>query len=147
MKAIVTVGVPGSGKTTWAEAQTNYVNINLDDLRAKVSGDSADQNATTEALVLQQSLIEKNAALGKDIIISDTHLKPAIREYILGKLEAVGYEVEFIVFPINETIARERNSKRERVVPSDIMDRLINTFKENPVSHPHYICFHNKIPR
>lgn len=33
MKAIITVGISGSGKTTWAEQQEGFININRDDIR------------------------------------------------------------------------------------------------------------------
>ncbi|CAL9992741.1 polynucleotide kinase [Vibrio phage D484] len=41
MKVIVTVGVPASGKTTWAEqfcAKTGAVNVNRDDARQELFG-------------------------------------------------------------------------------------------------------------
>ena len=33
MKAIVTVGISASGKSTWAKQQVGYMNINRDDIR------------------------------------------------------------------------------------------------------------------
>lgn len=131
MKAYLTVGMPASGKSTWAEAQENFVNINLDDCRAEVSGDATNQLSTVEAVKLQAEKIYQAGLQGKDIIISDTNLNPTYRDLLVKDLVHQGFEVELVFFPISLELAKERNSKRSRQVPENILEKMYNSFQED----------------
>lgn len=133
MKAIVTVGIPCSGKTTWAENQTNFLNINLDDLREQISGNADNQEVTLLALSKQKELINQASVQGKDIIISDTNLKPSERAGLIELLKSLNFEIEIVDFPINPSIAKERSAKRSRQIPDYVMDRFVNLRKDFPL--------------
>lgn len=135
MKAYLTVGMPASGKSTWAEAQTNFLNINLDDCRAEVSGDATNQLATTAAIKLQGEKIYQAAIQGKDIIISDTNLNPMYRDLLVKDLMHQGFEVELVFFPISLELAKERNSKRLRHVPENILEKMYNSFQQEKLTN------------
>ena len=73
---IITRGLPGSGKTTWARAQPNAWLVNRDDLRATYTGVWNYQSTELEDLIsdLQQSVIRKLLASGRTVIVHDTNL-------------------------------------------------------------------------
>jgi predicted kinase len=129
MKAYLTIGMPASGKTTWAQQQINLVNINLDDCRAEVSGQAENQDATLAAVVLHEQKIKQSASQGLDIIISDTNLNSKFRDELVSKLVSLGYAVEYILFPISLEVAKSRNQQRSRVVPDEILERMFTTFQ------------------
>ena len=124
MKAIITVGISGSGKTTWAEdfceENVDYVNINRDDVRFALFNDGvrdwseykfnkANEGRVSE--VIDQQMFTAMMET-KNIIISDTNLTKKYRDRLTSKLEGWGYEVEFKEFDITLEEAWKRNSNR-----------------------------------
>lgn len=129
MKAIITVGVSASGKTTWAEDFVNsqnsfssesdqedfprWFNVNRDDIRFSILGvrDWKKWNWKKEGLVttIQENMLKECADKGWNVVISDTNLNEQFREQLISKLEQLGYEVEIKVFPTSfeEAVARD----------------------------------------
>lgn len=94
-EVIITKGLPGSGKTTWAREQmskapTNSIKrVNKDDLRAMI--DSSVYSKGNEAIILEirNSIITKALDKGKNVIVDDTNLHPKhekeIRELVSSR--------------------------------------------------------------
>lgn len=84
---ILTIGVPGSGKNTWArdrakKSKAGCVIVNRDDLRTMTAGGNiADYkiNNKTESDItqMQYHAAELAIARGRDVIVADTNLKQA----------------------------------------------------------------------
>lgn len=118
-KAVICVGISGSGKTTWAEAQEGFVNINRDDIREFVIGKPLDwrtykfkksvENRVTE---VQKQLAFDAVVNNEDVIISDTNLNKSVRMGWVGFFEDYGYEVEIKEFPVTLEEAWKRNAYR-----------------------------------
>lgn len=116
MKAIITVGISGSGKTTWAESfvkeNPDYAIICRDDIRFP-DGDKdwTKYNFKKEKVVHQAWLaqIEFFAASKNNIIIADTSLNKERRYNLTQILVKLGYDVEIKVFdtPLDECIRRD----------------------------------------
>ena len=133
MKAIVTVGISASGKTTWAKeyAQKNKGTIvtNRDDLRFSMTGakDWSQYKFTKsfESLVttVQRSIISEAAEHGKDVIISDTNLDGVRRAELVAWLIASDFEVEIKYFPISLEEAWKRDSLRANGVGQAVIYR------------------------
>ena len=127
-KAIVTVGVSASGKTTFAESflqdgdnSTSWVNINRDDIRWKLLGvkDWSKWNWKREKEVtsIQRADLAKAASEGKNVIISDTNLQPKFRNDLLEYLHSLGYtSVTQKVF----TVSFEEACKRDTARPNGV---------------------------
>lgn len=122
MKAIVTIGVSGSGKSTWAENEVDGVVINRDDTRWKITGKlgwNGDRAYKFHSAVEDQVTLENYkqmefcASQGLDIIIADTNLNPKTRNKLIRQCEELGYEVEIKEFPISYQEALRRNKERE----------------------------------
>ena len=147
MKAIVTIGIPCSGKSTWAEgfimANPEWVEINRDNIRKSYADGTLDgyyreygrpsklskmeKKITKDA----RSQIENAATVGCNIIISDTNLNEKHRKNLIEFLEQLGYEIEIKEFPVNLHDAIYRNDLREDGrVPLRVMSGMFNMWKE-----------------
>jgi len=136
LKVILTVGISGSGKTTWAEEQVRrdprLVNINRDDLRVMnfCGGDYSKYDKykftkVNEKLITSQQIAKAEWALeqGRSIIVSDTNLvedrwmrwRQIAKEY--------GAEFETEVFDTPLSVCIERNRKRVVTLPKGLMIR------------------------
>jgi len=74
----LTYGLPGSGKTLWAEDRVDYsqgkiVRINMDDIRAMI-GLPYSEEAEELALQIQDQAILSAVAAGKNVIVDNTHI-------------------------------------------------------------------------
>lgn len=140
MKAILTVGISASGKTTFAEGlvEKGWRDINRDWIRFNLVKPGANWsnykfNRTNEDKVteLQGKMIMEAWADGKNIIISDTNLSAKTRANLTKKLNDLGYTVELEVFQVAMNIAMKRDRLRPNSVGHEIMYKqnlLMNDF-------------------
>lgn len=108
MHAYITVGVSGSGKTTFANSLKGYEIISRDDIRAKLVLEKTGVPMTSwkqwnfknegEVTEIQTQMISDAAAAGKNIVIADTNLNMERAEILQKKLEGLGYSVEYRFF-------------------------------------------------
>lgn len=121
MKATITVGISGSGKSTWAEQQPNAFEINRDKLRWQVtgcigwSGDNAykfSSKIETDVTNIAEGHLIAVAKMGEDVIISDTNLNPKFRQKLIATCQGLGYIVQIKEFPISFQEALERDKGR-----------------------------------
>jgi len=139
MQAIITVGIPGSGKSTKAKElckSGGWVNLNRDDIRFSLFGAStwhdykftrAKEDMVTD---VQTAMAESAAKQGKNVIISDTNLNEKVRErweYILTKM---GYKVSTLEFPTSLEVAYKNDQLRENGVGRDVIYRMYKKWRE-----------------
>lgn len=133
MKAIITIGVSGSGKTTWAESQSRFHVISRDNIRFgllenedKLSEDDnmwskwsfKRENAVT---AIYWKMVEGARRRGQNIILADTNLNPSRRQDMRSRLEGLGYEVEFRQFDVDYETAVKRDLWRRDSVGAAII--------------------------
>lgn len=133
LKAIVTIGIPASGKSSWAREQygnnPKWVIVERDELRAKILDEHARGahngklvwNAWKwkwegEVTIRQHKLFSDAAKNKQNIIVSDTNMRGRSRDSVVKKLEELGYNIEFKEFPISFEKAVTRDAKRENGV-------------------------------
>jgi predicted kinase len=129
MKAILTRGISASGKSSWAEYElytrgSEVTNINRDDIRFNLFCNGVrdwslykfTKQREKEVTQNQHDQIEAAAALGIDVIISDTNINPKTVTSLTSFLESYGYEVEIKDFWIDVQEALKRDAKRENGV-------------------------------
>jgi predicted kinase len=118
-KIFLTVGIPSSGKSTWAKEEVakdplNTLRLNNDDLRATFNGSvwSSEYEKIIEAT--RNFLIEKGLKAGKDIIIDNLNLAPKHFSQTCEIVKKCNVDAMVIEkhFYISLEEALERNSKR-----------------------------------
>lgn len=129
MKAILTVGVSASGKSTFADemVKQGWMKVERDLIRKLIF--KFDQwnkykfNKTNEARVTDQAdyLLERAANKKQNVVISDTNLNPKYRIGLTMKLKKLGYEVEIKDFPISYEEAVKRDLYRPMSVGQQVI--------------------------
>lgn len=138
-KAILTVGIPASGKSTFAKEhcrKTGALNINRDDIRFTLFGytdwSNYRCNKINERTVtdIQQSMARTAVLLGKDIVISDTNLSKKTRTFWENFFKQYGYTVEYKVFDVPLLEAYKRDSLRQNGVGQQVIYTMYQKYLE-----------------
>lgn len=134
-KAIITVGIPASGKSTFAsnliDFDDSYVEVNRDWIRHNIVCPGT--NNSTYKFTKQRekdvtdecnSLIMFAAEHGRNLIISNTNLNVHHRERLIDLLESLNYDVEVKLFPISYEEAVKRDNARECGVGYNVIYKM-----------------------
>ena len=99
MKLIMTKGLPGSGKTTWAqkylEENPNTLLLCKDDLRAMMFNSAWTGHREKIILTVRDYVITEGLKSGRDVIVHDTNLAP--KHEIRLKQLADQFKAQFVV--------------------------------------------------
>ena len=121
---MVLVGLPGSGKTTYLE-RIGVKALSSDAVRGLLADDVTDQSIHREVFATLRYLLRRRLALGRPVTYLDaTHLTPRERRPYVKMGPIFNCSVEAVFFDVPLEICRERNRRRERVVPDDVLDRM-----------------------
>lgn len=132
-KIYATIGLPGSGKSTYAVQQCEKGGArraNRDDIRFHLFGEyvGVDERAVS---AYQDELVEAILAAGLDVWIDDTNLSGRARRHVRELAETHGVEVVWVDFtdvPLEVCIERDANRERnvgEAVIRS-MYERYLN---------------------
>ena len=136
---IMCLGLPGSGKSTWAkrlvEEDNRYVRINRDDLRLMLHGD-AEWSPKREkvTVVARNALIHAVLASGRSVVCDDTNLAPSVQEELqrLAKQWNAEFKIQdFTDVPYRECIRRDL--KRAHSVGKDVILRMYDDYLRPPL--------------
>jgi len=150
MKALMTVGLPGCGKSYFAQNSLQgqgFTEVNLDQIREELYGDASEQGDPLEVVGVRNSIVESLAIDGADIILSDTNINPEFRRQLLDRLKELGYETHIIYFPPDYELCQQRNQARERVVPDYAMEAMLKTLTEQPPEADEADAFYVAVPK
>lgn len=143
-KLIMTVGLPASGKTTFAKEQVLKSNgktkrVNKDDLRAMIDANQWSKANEKEIIQIRNRIIEHYLFDGFSVIVDDTNLAPKHEKDLEALAETLGADFEvksFLDVPLTTCIAR--NAKRENPVPENSIRSMFSSFikkKEDVVKY------------
>lgn len=139
MKAIITVGVSASGKTTFANemVKNGFRDINRDWIRFNVVKPGANWstykfNGTNENEVskIHGQMIMESAEADENIVISDTNLNENRRNKLIKQLEDLGYDVEVKGFDVSFETAIKRDRLRANGVGEGIIYRQLQGWND-----------------
>ena len=132
---IVTVGLPGSGKTSWvddfiAENQGKAIDvISSDKIREEVFNDIEDQNHNSEVFDLMKRRTKESLSQGHVAIYEATNISSKRRRALLKELNKY-YDKAICLFKYKRLSACQiDNEERDREVPSDVIDRMYRNFE------------------
>lgn len=125
-KAVILMGVPGSGKSTYAQGNTfkGYSRIERDEIRQELLGNAQDFSREEEVTIQADKKIERAARTGKNIVISDTNLNKDFRNLLIAKLQTLGFQVEIQVMNTSLAVCKDRNKNRDRNVPNEVIEKM-----------------------
>lgn len=132
-KVIITKGLSGSGKTTWAKKQSEdnpgkYKIVCKDDLRRMLDNDKHSSKREEFILIARDTLIQASLTQGYDVIIADTNLNPIHEEAIVKLIDSFNKSFErnvkveiksFLDIPIDTCI--EQDLKRQYPVGEKVI--------------------------
>lgn len=132
---ILLSAIPGSGKSTWAEAYKNthprtYI-VSSDDLRLEIAGRVSD--LSKDHLVWPEFLariLARRHEEGATVIADATMVSNDFRDYYFKQAEGFAKRI-LVVWNIPFLLAKQRNESREedKVVPAAVMERMQELFE------------------
>jgi len=120
----VLVGLPGSGKSTYLE-RMGVRGLSSDMIRGLLADDERDQTIHVRVFQTLRYLLRQRLAIERPATYIDaTNLRPRERRPYLEIGRRYGCDVEAVFFDVPLAVCRERNAKRDRVVPEDVLEKM-----------------------
>ncbi len=131
-KVKILIGIPGSGKSTYAtkfvEENPNWVRINRDDYRFMLKNlPVCDYKVEKLITQLSEEAILLALDAGFNVIIDNTNLKESYIDRFKDLVDDLA-EIEYKVFDIELSEAIERDKKREKMVGEEVINRMYNDY-------------------
>ena len=133
----ITVGLPGSGKSTYAKEfikgkEIEY--LSSDSLRAVFGKSEEDQTVTPLVFGHIKRKVDEFLKDGKNVMVDATSVNRRERSDYINSAKKYGAKVVALVFKMDRQGLIDRNKKRGeqggRVVPTNIIDRMLSKYED-----------------
>jgi predicted kinase len=144
IKLIMTKGLPGSGKTTWALEQVatsggEIKRVNKDELRAMIDAGKWSKQREAAILMARDTLVEMWLIDKFSVIVDDTNLDPIheINLRTIAQLYGAQFDVQdFTDIPLKTCLMR--NASRAKPVPEKVILKMHKQFlRKEPTYKPY----------
>jgi predicted kinase len=121
VKIVITVGLPGSGKSTYLKRRGINA-ISSDEIRRLIADDPEDQTVHKQVFATIRYLIRQRIATGRPVTYVDaTHLTRWERRPYIQLARRHGCKVEALFFDVSLEVCMQRNQRRGRIVPERVI--------------------------
>jgi predicted kinase len=126
---VLAIGLPGSGKSSWFKRH-NITPLSSDLLRTLLFDDATEQRFQDLVFSNLRSMLKARLIARRPTNYVDaTNLAPHDRRSWIKMAHDFGYEVHAVFFDVAVEVCMERNQRRERMVPEDVMQRMAAKLK------------------
>ena len=121
---VLAIGLPGSGKSSWFKRH-NITPLSSDLLRTLLFDDATEQRFQDLVFSNLRSMLKARLIARRPLNYVDaTNLSPHERHTWIKMARDYGYEVHAVFFDVPVEVCMDRNQRRDRVVPEDVMRRM-----------------------
>ena len=133
-KVLITCGIPGCGKSTWAKKlvknKTSAYIIETDSIRKELTGSYEDQSQNKKVFEVAHARLGEALRDHIDYIVFDaTSLKAWSRKTIIDIAKKHNAEVHCAYFSVPLATCFKRNDERERHVPDHVIVHMFSTME------------------
>ena len=126
---VLSIGLPGSGKSTWFKRH-NILPLSSDMVRILLFDDVTEQRYQDLVFSTLRSMLRARLLAKRPWNYVDaTNLSPHERRSWVKLAHDFGYEAHAVFFDVPAEVCMERNKRRERNVPEDVMRRMANKLR------------------
>jgi len=126
---VLSIGLPGSGKSTWFKRH-NILPLSSDMVRILLFDDVTEQRYQDLVFSTLRSMLRARLLARRPWNYVDaTNLSPHERRSWVKLAHDFGYEAHAVFFDVPPEVCIERNRRRERNVPEDVMQRMASKLR------------------
>jgi predicted kinase len=126
---VLSIGLPGSGKSTWFKRH-NILPLSSDMVRILLFDDVTEQRYQDLVFSTLRSMLRARLLAKRPWNYVDaTNLSPHERRSWVKLARDFGYEAHAVFFDVPAEVCMERNKRRDRNVPEEVMRRMANKLR------------------
>lgn len=127
----VMCGLPASGKSTYAiqlAAKENAIVVSTDNIRGILNGDESIQDNAEKVFKLAHNMIFDYLNKGTNVVFDATNISYKRRIDLIKRYRKYADKIICVFMAVPYEVCLERNQKRERKVPEEVIERMYHNF-------------------